>query len=95
VAPSPPPIERPPSRELLDQTSAALIDSGIAALELLESDPLALSDEVAVPIESLLYRGRAALDRAVEIRDELRAAPADNSTALDELFDLLELARVE
>jgi hypothetical protein len=72
-----------------------MIDSGIAALEMLEADPLALSDEVAVPIESLLYRGRAALDRAVEIRDELRAAPADNPTALDELFDLLELARAE
>jgi hypothetical protein len=48
-----------------------------------------------VPIESLLYRGRAALDRAVEIRDELRAAPTGNPTALDELFDLLELARAE
>ena len=93
--PAAPPPQRRPGGEFLHQTSAAMIDSGIAALEMLESDPLALSDEVAVSIESLLYRGRAALDRAVEIRDELRAAPKDNPTALDELFDLLELARAE
>jgi hypothetical protein len=47
-----------------------------------------------VPIDSLLYRGRAALDRAVEIRDELRRSdkPADKAS-LDELFELLDLAR--
>ena len=48
-----------------------------------------------VPIESLLYRGRAALDREVEIRDRLRAAPASDPSALEELFDLRELARVD
>lgn len=46
-----------------------------------------------VPIDSLLYRGRAALGRALELRDEIRrhdgTPPADK---LDELFDLLELA---
>jgi hypothetical protein len=31
----------------------------------------------------------------VEIRDRLRAAPGSDPTALEELFDLLELARVD
>jgi hypothetical protein len=59
-------------------------------------EPSPISDDDIVPIESLLYRGRAALDRAVEIRDELRggAASADQA-ALNELFDLLDLARAE
>ena len=49
-----------------------------------------------MPIESLLYRGRAALDRAVEIRDAMRrAGPPTDPDALEELFDLLELARAE
>jgi hypothetical protein len=46
-----------------------------------------------VPIDRLLYRGRSALQRAREIRDELRGAsgPVD-AAALGELFDLLDLA---
>jgi hypothetical protein len=75
--------------------SAALIDLGIAALAQLDSDPFRLSDIPAVPIETLLYRGRSALDRAVEIRDTLRASPSSQPAALEELFDLLELARAE
>ena len=58
--------------------------------------PVAIPEESVVPIESLLYRGRAALDRAAEIRDQVRRAGAriDDET-LDELFDLVELARSE
>ncbi len=51
-----------------------------------------------MPIGSLLYRGRAALDRALEIRDELRESAAGgpaNKPALDELFELIDLARTE
>ncbi|MDB4875694.1 MAG: Hpt domain protein [Gemmatimonadetes bacterium] len=91
--------EQPRAREVLDSSSAALIDSTIAALDSLESmpfsEPVHLPEDDVVPIESLLYRGRSALDRAVAIRDELRAAPAGNPAALEELFDLLELARAE
>ena len=47
-----------------------------------------------VPIEQLLYRGRAAIARAREVRDALRARPGDQAL-LDELFDLLDLAEVE
>jgi hypothetical protein len=89
----------PAAAEILDQTSAALIDSSIAALDTLAatpfSEPVAIPEDSVVPIESLLYRGRSALDRAVEIRDELRKAAANDPTALEELFDLLELARAE
>ncbi len=100
VPPIPPPNVAGPSRaELLDQTSASLIDSSIAALDALAatpfSTPVEIPEDSIVPIESLLYRGRAALDRAVEIRDELRKAPTNDPVALDELFDLLELARAE
>jgi chemotaxis protein histidine kinase CheA len=84
--------------------SAALIDLSLAALDSLASVPwieqAEIPEETIVPIESLLYRGTAALDRAIEIRDEIRDEirrtdlPRD-SDALEELFDLLELARAE
>ena len=46
-----------------------------------------------VPIESLLYEGRSALGRALELRDEIRRGGGAPSTEqLDELFDLLDLA---
>ena len=48
-----------------------------------------------VPIESLLYRGKAALARASQLRDEMKQSGAHDQEALDELFDLIELARAE
>jgi HPt (histidine-containing phosphotransfer) domain-containing protein len=100
VAPpvAPPPAPAPVMIEALDNTSAALIDSSIAALDALNdrpfAEPAALPEDDIVPIESILYRGRAALDRAVEIRDQIRKSGnrADNDV-LEELFDLIELAR--
>jgi chemotaxis protein histidine kinase CheA len=79
---------------------AALLDSGIVAIESLAGQPLApaveIPEDALVPIDSLLYRGRAALDRAVEIRDEIRkTGTAGDKAALDELFELLDLARSE
>ena len=77
----------------------ALIDSGISALESVAArpliDPSPFDEETIVPIETLLYRGRAALDRAVELRDQLRRAPIADPETLDELYDLLELARAD
>ena len=72
----------------------------LAALDSLTSapwlEPAQIPEETIVPIESLLYRGRAALDRAIEIRDEIRRTEsAADADALEELFDLLELARAE
>jgi len=53
------------------------------------------ADEV-VPIETLLYRGRSALARARELRDELRriGGPA-LPPPLVELFDLIDLAAAD
>jgi len=81
----------------------ALLQTGIAGFQPLSqaplSEPASLGDDDIVPIESLLYRGRAALDRALAVRDELQRASQSGTTpdvaALAELFDLLELARRE
>jgi hypothetical protein len=46
-----------------------------------------------VPVEALLYSGRAALERARAVRDALRAGSgAPDPALLDELYDLLDLA---
>jgi hypothetical protein len=76
-----------------------LLAQGLAGLKPLEVEPLSeparLDEETIVPIESLLYRGQAALRRAVEVRDEMRARGAVDDDSLQELYDLLDLARTE
>ena len=75
----------------------SLLDAGIAKLGALQSAPLVaptpLPEQPAVPIDVLLYRGRAAIERCLEIRDQVRSigGPVDAET-LGELFDLLDLA---
>ena len=82
------------------QELGSLLDTGIAKLGALHSMPLAapvaLPEQPAVPIDVLLYRGRAALERCREIRDQVRSAggPVDAET-LGELFDLLDLALID
>lgn len=77
-----------------------LLDRGIRTLDTLPktplSNPVALPEQPPVPIEVLLYRGRAAVERAREIRDEARRSgtPLD-ADRLAELFDLIDLALVE
>ena len=74
-----------------------LLDRGIRNLGTLPktplSNPVTLAEQAPVPIDVLLYRGRAAIERAREIRDSLRrsGAVADAET-LGELYDLLDLA---
>ena len=76
------------------------LQNGIAGFGALETTPLStpvvLPDEAIVPIESLLYRGKAALDRArgAQVRGMLaeRAPPRET---IEELFDLLDLAIAE
>jgi hypothetical protein len=75
----------------------AMLASGLAGLSALDENPLAapaeIASDVVVPIEDLVYRGRDALDRAIELRDQLRQSPgAPDPAMLNELFDLLELA---
>ncbi|NUQ19489.1 MAG: hypothetical protein HOQ09_00860, partial [Gemmatimonadaceae bacterium] len=102
-----PPAARRPSnggrttRTPTGRDLAALLDTGISALgqQLSQrplSAPVSIVDESLVPIESLLYRGRAALDRAVALRNELRGASrTPSSEELGELYDLLDLATTE
>ena len=79
------------------QELGSLLDTGIMKLGALRSTPLVAPVEIpeqpAVPIDVLVYRGRAALERCREIRDQVRSAggPVDAET-LGELFDLLDLA---
>jgi hypothetical protein len=96
------PRRTPTAAKRPSPSTAALLDSGIAALEVITTTPLAPRAAIPedegplVPIESLLYRGRPALDRAVELRDAMRSAgPPNDPDALEELFDLLELARAD
>jgi chemotaxis protein histidine kinase CheA len=74
----------------------AMLETGIEGISRLAqrplSQPVPIIDETLVPIETLLYRGRAALDRAIAIRDGLRGQPAPDRESLEELFDLLDLA---
>lgn len=77
-----------------------LLASGIAGLEPLGETrlaaPLVGDDDDVVPIDELLFRGREALQRAIEIGDDLRrAGRAPDHDVLDELYDLLQLAAAE
>jgi HPt (histidine-containing phosphotransfer) domain-containing protein len=73
----------------------SLISQGLAGFEGMELDspPVAAAAGGLVPIESLLYSGRAALARAREIRAAQAAAAREPTPEeLDELMDLMELA---
>ena len=81
-----------------------MLASGIAGIEQLNTSPMQEPtpisfDDMIVPVESLLYRGRAALDRAIELRSTIRDAINGAATApqedLDELLDLLDLVGTE
>jgi chemotaxis protein histidine kinase CheA len=92
-----PPATPTPAQAIVAAASA-LIDLSLEALDSLTSTPwiapAEIPEDAVVPIETLLYRGNSALDRAIEIRDELRRSESPNDEdALEELFDLLELAR--
>ncbi len=77
-----------------------LLGAGIQGLSGLDREPLSepvdVDDDGIVPIQDLLYRGRAALHRAVALSDTLkRAGPSPDAESLAELYDLLELAAAE
>ena len=93
---------RPPRRTPLTPTGPELqqfLQSGLAGFTDLDQAPLAppalLDDATVVPIDDLLYRGRAALERAIEVRDLMRLSGGNTDEALAELFDLLDLAAAE
>lgn len=77
---------------------AAALDSSIAAFDSIAmerlAEPAAVTED-AIPVDALFYRGRAALDRAIELRDSLRkAGGVPKPEVLEEIYDLLDLARV-
>jgi chemotaxis protein histidine kinase CheA len=76
-----------------------MLDASLNQLSSLEDvpliEPVRYDDDVIVPVETLLYRGQAALDRARALRDELRSQGTTDPDALHELYDLLDLARAE
>ncbi len=96
-------------RELTDQQLAQRVkessfawadaQSGIVSGGVTEQDAMPEPEPVIVPIETLLYRGRSAVKRAREVRDELQvywqrgslADPAAHAL-FEELSDLLDLA---
>jgi chemotaxis protein histidine kinase CheA len=81
-------------RALKELLSASL--SQLASLEdLTLAEPVRADEDAIVPVEALLYRGNAALERARNLRDELRRRGAADPDALHELYDLLDLARTE
>jgi HPt (histidine-containing phosphotransfer) domain-containing protein len=104
MSPPPAPVARPaapaaavPMSPAAARASQAL-DASIAAFESISTERMAepaLVTEDAIPVDALFYRGRAALDRAIELRDGLRkAGGVAKPEVLEEIYDLLDLARV-
>ncbi len=96
---APAPARTGPPSPSGDQLRAFLQD-GISGLRRLEDQPLSapvsFPGDDAVPIEQLLYRGRAALERAVALRHEWeRDGATPSPDEMRELFDLLDLALVD
>ena len=76
-----------------------MIDASLTQLSSLENipliEPVSDDEDAIVPVELLLYRGQAALERARALRDELRSRGVTDPESLHELYELLDLARVE
>jgi hypothetical protein len=96
------PVKVQPADEPAGTHGAALhdlLDRGIAGLGGLDATPLSppvILEEELVSIDDLLYRGQAALERAIALREHFRRETAPPSPdAVEELFALLELARTE
>jgi HPt (histidine-containing phosphotransfer) domain-containing protein len=97
VGPAATPARTPPTGQAL----VALLQTGISGISQLGGAPMDGDADAAdgtelVGIETLLFRGRRALDRAREVRDILRASSAPPDPALlAELYDLLDLATTD
>ena len=81
-------------RELRELLGTSITQLGAVSGEIRRKTPVPLPPPV--PIDTLLYRGRAALDRALEIREDVISSgrPPDPAT-VQELFDLVALAATE
>jgi hypothetical protein len=83
----------PRGKELRDVLNSSL--ATMRGLETRNSGPQPAATEI-VPIQQLLYKGQAAIERAAEIRRALKKSGTAPTRALvDELVDLVELASTE
>lgn len=78
----------------------ALLSQGLSGLAPLDAvtfaAPVVGEEDDVLPIEDLLFRGKDALARALEIGNALRSGgTAPDSATLAELYDLLQLAAAE
>jgi chemotaxis protein histidine kinase CheA len=94
-----PSAARPPRATATGADLKALLGTGIAGFSSLDTEPLSapanLDATEIVPIESLLFRGASALERAIALRDAWRGQGSAPDETLQEIFDLLDLARPE
>lgn len=103
VAPAVAPVVAPTPDAVTPAVPASglqsLLEQGLAGLGGLATAPLAapsaVEDDTIVPIERLFYRGRAALERAQSLRDEMRRHGSPSPEQLHELYDLLDLVGTE
>ncbi len=94
VAPAPMAMVATPSAPSV----ATALDATIASFDSLAmerfAEPVPFGEDL-IPVDALFYRGRAALDRAIELRDTLRRSGGPPAVeVLEEIYDLLDLARV-
>ena len=81
-------------RELRELLGTSITQLGAVSGEIRRKTPVPLPPPV--PIDTLLYRGRAALDRALEIREHvISSGRSPDSATVQELFDLVALAATE
>lgn len=78
----------------------SLLAQGLSGLAPLDSStfatPVVGEEDDVIPIEDLLFRGKDALARAIQIGDAMRSSGnAPDSATLAELYDLLQLAAAE
>ena len=95
AAPAAPPASAPSPEPAAEPEAAPLPElEQQAAPESDEAEPEPDTSDI-VGIETLLYRGNDALDRALELRAEIERETGSDSAraAVEELFDLIELAR--
>lgn len=86
------------------QTLVDMLERGITGLDRLSEEPLqepvAIPQDRVVPVDELLYRGPSALQRALDVRRDIReeigrAGYPPSEAAVAELLDLLELTVTE
>jgi hypothetical protein len=81
-------------QELRALLNKSIVQLGAVSGETRRKTPIPLPPPVA--IETLFYSGRAALDRAIEIRDDIiESGVPPSPDAIDELLDLIALAATE